>query len=695
MPPRKYPALCLSAAVFSLTPLPSFAQTPSELDEVVVSANRVQEAKREISSNVTIITSEDIKASTATSVADLMVQHGFHVATTGDTSSVQIRGMGNLMMPSEPENQVLILLNGRRVGMSNLALAGLANVERVEIIRGPSAVQYGSSAMGGVVNIITKRGDTALKPFASVEVGIGRNSLKRETVAFGGAVNGFDFSFGGIHYSRNDVTTKGGRRWYHTAVDRDLTYNLDLGYSFNKNHRIGINYYQGEIKSEQMDNAITYSGGIRPYDGNTSDGPYTDYLKRNKNTALSYTGSTKDLDWMLSYSFGRNTRKNIDPEMEVVNYGNTLDTKAFNAQLNYHASLFTLSGGVDQYKYDTSGFTYYPPWTPYSDDPKTTMKDTGAYLTGKLRLFDEKLVFSLGLRHDRYENSGDVMNSEKNHHTGGSVGVSYHPVKWLKLRANYADGFKLPSPQQVGGDGQYNYMSNPSLKPEQNKTWEFGTDIDWNNLNASLTYFHSDWKNKIIGMDAPGTTCSSPYAMGGCSQFQNLRGAEIAGVEGSVGWDIGKTFKQSYSLKPYVSFTWLTTRKNEDKAPERVVFYNGSYNTTLPNTPKWMASYGINYAHPGLKLKSRLNANYYGKTYTKDWSDPKAYSFPYEAPYIERPSGTVVNWSLEKELVDFGKQFGKMTLRTEINNLFDGANEMYWNYPEQGRSFYVGLRYDF
>ena len=145
----KHKLIALMAAGAGVAAPPLWAQTVSTLDTVVVTANRVQEAKREVSSNITIIDSDDIKASTATTVADLVVQQGFNVVTTGDTSNVQIRGFGNLSMTTEYENTVLVLLNGRRTGNSNLAVAGLANVERVEIIRGPAAVQYGSNALGG------------------------------------------------------------------------------------------------------------------------------------------------------------------------------------------------------------------------------------------------------------------------------------------------------------------------------------------------------------------------------------------------------------------------------------------------------------------------------------------------------------------------------------------------------------------
>ncbi len=67
----------------------------------------------------------------------------------------------------------------------------------------------------------------------------------------------------------------------------------------------------------------------------------------------------------------------------------------------------------------------------------------------------------------------------------------------------------------------------------------------------------------------------------------------------------------------------------------------------------------------------------------------------FSAPYIHRPTGTVVNLSVDKELIAFGGARNRLSARFDVNNLFDGANEVYWSYPGQGRNFYVGLRYDY
>jgi vitamin B12 transporter len=527
--------------------------------------------------------------------------------------------------------------------------------------------------LGGVINIITKRGTE--KPMLSLELGIGSDSLKREKLSLSGAKNGFDYAFGATNYRRGDMTMNDGDRWYHSAIKRNTMLDLDLGYTFDKNHRVGLNYYYGDIRSDLSRNNGGFRGDIYAPPGspaNAPDTPYGKYTKRERNTALSYTGSTQDqrFNWSTSYTFGEYDQKVPEnPAYFTDAYKNELDTKAFNAQGGYEGEMASVSIGVDYYKYDIKPSDI--------SSEKYSMRDVGVYATGKLRFLDERLIFSAGLRRDSYKNDGltaTVDLREKDSQTTGSVGIAFLPVAWLKLRANYAEGFKMPSPEQITG-GQY-YLPNYSLGPETSKTWEFGADVNWHYFNTSLTWFHSDWKDKIVTLGSYPVT-----------RYENLDAATLAGLEGSLSVDLGKAFARSYSLKPYLGFTWLDTRRNKDQTPSRSVTLNGRRIGELPNTPEWIVSYGVDYAHPGYKIKSRINANYYGKKYTRDWA--------YTGDWFKQNSGTVVNWSLEKELVDLSGPLGRLTLRTEVNNLFDGANEMYWGYPGPGRSFYVGLRYDY
>ena len=630
------------------------AQTIATLDEVVVTATRAEESRREVTSNITVIGEAEIAASTASTLADLMAEQGFMVVTTGDSSHVQIRGYGSLTLATEPANTVLILINGRRVNNPNLAIVGLANVERIEIIRGPAAVQYGPSAMGGVVNIITKQGRGTDKPYLSAEAGIGSDAMHREKVSFGGAGGGFDFAVGLTNYGRGDLTVSEGRRWYGTEIMRNTLLNTDLGYTVADNHRAGFNFNYGGIHSDQPG-----AGIWRRNDPNINPSEYT---KSNRNFAFNYAGHSigKAFDWQATYAFGSDDRERTPPGGTATL--TTVENRTLNAQAGFTANLVSLSTGIDYYRY-------------YELDNKNNQQDAGVYFTGKLRLLDERLIFSAGGRHDSYSNEANALDKSYGNF-GGSVGAAYLPANWLKLRVNYAEGFKVPTVGNMFGNPPW-YAPNFDLRPEKSKTVEFGTDISANFIDVGLTWFYSDYKDKIVNLAVSGL--EYPY------QARNLD-ATLAGLEGSFRTDIGKVFGRDYGLVPYVSFTWLGTRKNEDES--QYITYQDNRIDTLPNTPEWMISYGLDYNNPVHKLKARLSASRYGELYTSNW-DVAPYG------YIERPAGTVVNLSAERELARFGDGGGALSLRAEIENMFDGKNEMYWSYPGAGRSFYVGLRYGF
>ena len=645
----------------------SSAQVVTTLDEIVVTANRAEESRREITSNVTVIGEDEITASTATTLADLMVEHGLQVYTTGDTSNVYIRGFGSGTVAAEAENNVLTLFNGRRIGNANLGLVGLANVERIEIIRGPAAVQYGPAAMGGVINIITKQGRGTDKPYFSAEAGSGSDALYRQNFSFGGESRGLDFAMGFSNYYRDDVTVSDGRQWYNTKINRNSSMNADLGYTIADNHRAGISFNYGSVDSKLPD------GGFR--EDNVPDSSFGQYAKINRNFALNYAGHTSDkaFDWLAAYSFGSDDREN-PVSMYFDAFVMTVENRTFNAHAGYTTGLVSLSAGLDYLRY--KGL----PYSGYSVSPENISQDTGVYFTGKLRLLDERLIFSAGGRYDSYSFKSETQDERDLSNFGGSVGAAYLPVNWLKLRVNYAEGFKAPSASQMLGWGAG--ASNPDLAPEKSKTVEFGTDINWNFIDAGLTWFHTNWDNKIVGEMLPNNSYRN----------YNIKAATIAGLEGSFRTDLGKAFGQNYSLKPFVEFTWLGTRRNEDEGT--FFTYEGSLIDTLRNTPKWMAGYGLDYNNPVWKFKARVNASRYGVVFTQDWSVVDWVTV-FDGPWFERPAGTVVNLSAEQELVRFGDDGGALSLRGEITNLFDGKNEIYWDYPGPGRSYYIGLRYGF
>ncbi|MDR0355579.1 MAG: TonB-dependent receptor plug domain-containing protein, partial [Deltaproteobacteria bacterium] len=143
------------------------------MDTLVVTSSRSDETLREVTTNMTILTEKDIQSTGATTLEGLLSEHGLKkFGYPGASGSIQMRGFNTDEHGNDLGSHVLILLDGLRMGTGNLALFSLVNVERVEIIRGPAASQYGAAAMGGVINVITKKGTD--QPFsAALEVGGG------------------------------------------------------------------------------------------------------------------------------------------------------------------------------------------------------------------------------------------------------------------------------------------------------------------------------------------------------------------------------------------------------------------------------------------------------------------------------------------------------------------------------------------
>jgi iron complex outermembrane receptor protein len=167
---------------------PTGAEETMQLEEVVVTATRAEEEIEKISSNVTVITREEIRKSTATTVQDLLRnEEGLIIRDlygTGTKSTVDMRGFGRGI-------NTTVLIDGKKV--NNIDLSGvdwnlipLENVERIEIVRGGGSVLYGDNAIAGVINIITKKG-RKLKPEIELDARIESYSGNKEHFTVRGA----------------------------------------------------------------------------------------------------------------------------------------------------------------------------------------------------------------------------------------------------------------------------------------------------------------------------------------------------------------------------------------------------------------------------------------------------------------------------------------------------------------------------
>ena len=602
-------------------------------DTMVVTAGRIEEKIEEVTSNITVVTEEEIEQSSAHDLSDLLQEQGFMIQEYPNSVAViDIRGFKTDIYDSDLEGYVLILIDGVRAGTGHLNKINIDNVERVEIIRGPGSVQYGSSALGGVINVITKKGHG--KPSVYLAHTLGSWDFMKTEVGGSGRVQAFDFSFSASKESQGDYAIPDGDTYYNTGFDGKERLSVNTGWTFIPRNRIGVTYTG--YKADKVGNPGYFDDVDRENKVRTST---------NNKTILDYRGETEDgfWAWNANYFFGENKRNT-----DKANQAPKDEQKGGQAQVTADWTPIQITAGVD--------------WIHYE---KANIYDNPAFfLLTKTRLFDERLIISAALRYDKYSMEGEDGAETDNTNWTPSLGLSYKILPEFRVRANYAEGFKVPTPEQLFRYNDYGFAvleGNPDLTPEKSKTYEVGLDYNKGSLHSALTYFNTVYEDKIDYVQL-----RSDYWT-----YDNLPGATFNGIEGNLKFDLGAMFDWSFELAPYASFTRLITFKNDETDEE--LYYN----------PDWKTSYGIWFAMPEKGFRSKLNFIFISDHLITDYQDTGQESL---AGY------TVADLTITKTLFSMA-QYGDVELKADIRNLFNAEYELFQGYPSPGRTFFLGLSY--
>lgn len=219
------------------------AQTEAvTLDTVVVTTGRTEEKLREISQNMDVITSEELSRSSSSELVDILKKYGIQInqyqSSGSGQESITIRGFSSSYHGNDINSSVLILIDGRRLVGDSLSMQSLNNIERIEIIKGPGSMQYGSSAMGGVVNIITKRGGE--NPNLKMDAGFGSWGQQKYSFFGSGQKDKLDMAAGVSYYSINDYKDGYGIKHDNSGLDYRVNSMINPGWNFNDYHRLGL-----------------------------------------------------------------------------------------------------------------------------------------------------------------------------------------------------------------------------------------------------------------------------------------------------------------------------------------------------------------------------------------------------------------------------------------------------------------------
>ena len=530
------------------------------------------------------------------------------------------------------------------------------NVEQIEIIRGPGSVQYGASAMGGVVNVITKKGKKGFT--ASAQGTLGSWDYKRAQADLSGKVSRFDYSISASRSTQGDYDTANGTRYYNTGYDSKENIDLNTGFTLWDKNRVGVSFSQytgdgiGNPDYLSTNNRVNYvDHGLKSYD-------------------LYYDGQTQDgfLLWKARYFRGTDEYETYDPtNANPRTYFRDTDNQGVQAQITAQWDIFHVTGGIDWTDYALSN-------TNTLAGKENTYENPAAFLMAKAKLFDKKLVLSAGGRYDDYEVTSDAGKVKDETNWSMSFGAVYKLLTGLSVRANFAQAFRMPTAEELFMYNDYTswgmgyWKGNENLKPETSQTYEAGIDYVMGTLTAGLTYFHTNFEDKIAYevVSAPGVSPTT-------TQYKNIAGATLSGIEGSLQFDIGEWFDWDFEVIPYGTFT-LHTKYEDDS--------NGQ---NLQYVPEKSASYGLRFNNAALGFFSRLNFTLFGEQDITDSVGTGARTLGGE---------TIADFSLTKRLFSFEK-FGKVSLKGEINNLFNTDYALVQGYPSPGRTFYLGLNYTY
>lgn len=473
-----------------LCAITAFAQAENNaLDEVVVTASRSEQALNQTLQSTSVITQRDIAAAGATDVIALLRnQAGVEITQTGGLgtqSSMYLRGTNS--------THTLVLIDGLRVGSATAGGTAiehlmLDNIERIEIVRGNVSSLYGSEAIGGVIQIFTKRGKG--EPKGTVGAGYGTHNTRKLAANYGGVLNNFSFAIGASKLSSAGVSAINPVIASSANPDKDGYENASvsnrLGYAFNAHHKVEWSALLTQAKSQ--------------YD--SSSGAASD-TRHSNNRLTQWQVATHNAftdRWQSRLTLGQG----VD---DSTNYTNRLKNGMFKTtsdQLGWQNTVAlgeqgVLLLGAESLKQQVK-----------SDTTFSVMSRTANSLFAGYSADYGVHQVQVNVRQDRYSDVGGANSA--------LLAYGLRISEAMRLTASTSTAFKAPTFNDMYWPSSFGYQGNSHLKPERARSVEAGMHYAKDGAHVDATLFG----NRISNLIAINNTFTT---------MENLDEAIIEGVE--------------------------------------------------------------------------------------------------------------------------------------------------------------------
>ena len=544
----------------SLLSTPSFAaelqdKAINTQNDIVISASRVESKRIETGSSITVLDAQYLQENQARTVAEVLQDvPGVSVANSGGLgrqTSVFIRGAGS--------NKTLVIIDGIEVndlssitGGYDFAHLMADNIERIEVLKGSQSALWGSDAMGGVINIITKKSKAGFNPTAAIE--IGENNYHKESVSLSGANGNSHYSLFASNLETDGISAKTNEADDDSYENKNIT--LKAGHQF------------ADIFA--MDTVLRYSDTESEYDdyfGSDYDSGYYS-TNRQHQAKLNSNIDLLNKQWQnrLSVAFSDSKNENFssnNSESEGQKIKTDLQSDYYFNTINNYTQRISFIAEHENDRYQSWGM-----------DKKERIEASGVVL-GYGADWAKTVFVNAALRHD----FNDKFDDTTTYHIDISTWVS----DGTRLHTSHGTGVKNPSLGQLYGynasdwGAAYDYSGNPTLKPEESLSWDVGVEYNFADLDAyiDLTYFdsrytdmHSYESNTYVNLDNKATA----------------RGVEFTG-----------SLKITEDFRANANYTFMETDDGDGDELLRRPKHSASLNSNYKYTPNLSANIGVRY----------------------------------------------------------------------------------------------------